>query len=476
MQPAGYGPGPGGGLMPNFNLSSKPIYLQNNVYYQQQPSGILNPQTQQQQILNNGLLFQNPSTFVPNTMHYFTPQMPSQNAYPQKGSSSYAESYMCTDSEEEISPTENPWQDVRRKRKRMTKPLSKPTQPNLNQSTTPVDPASQSNRFSVLSKENPKEDPKEENQMKVGTTTTENTLKAPPIFIQGVANYPEMIKWINTVIKQEDYIPKAMHDNVVKINEKSTDNFRKLSKHLQDNKIIHHTYQIKQDRAYRVVTRHLHPTIPVKEIREELHQKGFQTRNIYNIKRKTDKNPLSLFFVDLEPADNNKLIYDLKYLLNMSIKVEAPHKRNDIVQCTRCQSYNHTKAYCYRPHACVKCGGAHNSATCKKTRETAATCALCGGDHPANYKGCRVYQDLQKKNRPNSNPSMPNRNHSTPIYQNAAYAQTLKTNLDQTTAQTSTEVILTKFLDEFKNLFSQLLQQNSMVLNMLTTVINKINS
>jgi hypothetical protein len=33
---------------------------------------------------------------------------------------------------------------------------------------------------------------------------------------------------------------------------------------------------------------------------------------------------------------------------------------------------------------------------------------------------------------------------------------------------------LTKFLDEFKNLIQQLLQQNTMVLNMLTTLVNKM--
>jgi hypothetical protein len=34
--------------------------------------------------------------------------------------------------------------------------------------------------------------------------------------------------------------------------------------------------------------------------------------------------------------------------------------------------------------------------------------------------------------------------------------------------------ILTKFLDEFKNLIQQLLQQNTMVLNMLKTLVNKM--
>jgi hypothetical protein len=34
--------------------------------------------------------------------------------------------------------------------------------------------------------------------------------------------------------------------------------------------------------------------------------------------------------------------------------------------------------------------------------------------------------------------------------------------------------ILTKFLEEFKSMFNQIIQQNSMVLNMLTALIGKI--
>jgi len=44
-----------------------------------------------------------------------------------------------------------------------------------------------------------------------------------------------------------------------------------------------------------------------------------------NIKHKQRKDPLSLFFVDLEPQTNNKEIFNLKILGNTKITVEAPH-------------------------------------------------------------------------------------------------------------------------------------------------------
>ncbi|KAI5743663.1 hypothetical protein M8J77_020854 [Diaphorina citri] len=139
---------------------------------------------------------------------------------------------------------------------------------------------------------------------------------------------------------------------------------------------------------------------------------GFKVRNITNILGQTNKSPLNLFFVDLEPAENNKQIFELKYLFNMKIAIEPPHKSTNIVQCTRCQTYGHTKAYCTHPFACVKCGGDHSTSSCSKSQDLPATCALCDGPHPANYKGCTVYKDLQnlRKNKPTAQQRQPNSN------------------------------------------------------------------
>lgn len=157
------------------------------------------------------------------------------------------------------------------------------------------------------------------------------------------------------------------------------------------------------------------------------------------------------------------------------------------MQCTRCQNYGHTKTYCNRPFACVKCAGPHDTKICKKTKDTRATCILCGGSHPANYKGCIVYQELLRKYQPNRQPpnikppvftsqnfppllSQNNQSSSNqPIYSQATYNQAVKNQ-----HPSNDDLSLKQFLDEFKNMFNQLLQQNSMILNMLTTVINKL--
>jgi len=165
--------------------------------------------------------------------------------------------------------------------------------------------------------------------------------------------------------------------------------YRTLIRHIQEINIYYHTYQHKEERAYRIVIKHLHHSTDIDEIRQELLELGHKAWNIQNAQHRITKETLNLFLIDLEPAQNNKEIYKITALQNKIIQIEPPRsKRNNIVQCVRCQHYGHTKSYCNWPFSCVKCGGCHNSKDCTKSKDTPATCALCGGNYPANYRGC----------------------------------------------------------------------------------------
>jgi hypothetical protein len=228
------------------------------------------------------------------------------------------------------------------------------------------------------------------------------------------------------------------------------------------------------------------PVLP-DEIAGELNTKGHKVRNIYNVKHRVSKEPLPLFFVVLEPNENNKEIYNLKFLYNTKIKVEPPRKKKDIMQCTRCQDYGHSETYCSKPYYCVKCGKQHDSKTCTKSNDTPDTCALCKGSHPANYKGCSVYKELLNHknkhnprqcivqspyhiNNPNTNPPQDISTYNNNQNNVPTYAQVFNRNNNNNDIDNK----FSSFPLEFKNMFSELLNQNSMILTMLTTVINKL--
>ena len=146
--------------------------------------------------------------------------------------------------------------------------------------------------------------------------------KPPPIFVYGVLNLPQMIHKLQNIVEIEQYTTRSMANNTIKINCTIPDTFRKLMKFMNENNIIYHTYQPKEERAYRVVIKYLHHSTDTKEITEELSNQGHKIRNIINAKQRKTKEPLNLFFVDLEPADNNKDIYKIRKVLNSCVQIE----------------------------------------------------------------------------------------------------------------------------------------------------------
>ena len=53
----------------------------------------------------------------------------------------------------------------------------------------------------------------------------------------------------------------------------------------------------------------------------------------------------------------------------MKFIVEAPRKKNHIVQCTRCEFYGHTKSSCSRPYAALSVGGKTIRPCAQKTQQ-----------------------------------------------------------------------------------------------------------
>lgn len=104
-----------------------------------------------------------------------------------------------------------------------------------------------------------------------------------------------------------------------------------------------------------------------------------------------------MYYVDLKSGPGSKLIYNTKYLLNCRITFEVPRPKRQLPQCATCQRYGHTRRFCFRKPRCVKCTDEHSTANCpRKGRSDNVKCVLCNGNHPANYKGCSVYKDLQR--------------------------------------------------------------------------------
>ncbi|CAH2086980.1 unnamed protein product [Euphydryas editha] len=113
--------------------------------------------------------------------------------------------------------------------------------------------------------------------------------------------------------------------------------------------------------------------------------------------KRITKKPLPMHFIEVESNNNNKDIYNIKSLLHCRVIFEPQRPKRDIPQCSNCQQYGYTRKYCFRKIKCIKCAGDDASSKCeRKERSNSVKCILCDGNHPANYKSCAVYKELQR--------------------------------------------------------------------------------
>lgn len=384
--------------------------------------------------------------------------MPNLNAETSNLSSSSDEGHNDDDEDG------NNWQQVPPKRKYTGSPNI------LNEKRFHLDDGpSTCNRFGVLATNEPDDNNNE---------TAENTTKPPPIFIPHVQDIAKMVNKINQVIPNLDYHFKSLRDGQVRLVVKKVESYRKLVKYFDSAKCSYHTFQLKQDRAFRVVIKGLHHSTPISDIKAMLLSMGHQVRSVRNIVSRATKEPLPMFFVDLDPGSNNKEIYHIKSLDNAIISVEAPKKFDDIVQCHRCQDFGHTKSYCKKNFRCVKCGADHATSECTKLPNIPPKCVHCSQQHTANYRGCSIYQKLlhtrlastNKGKQPANNISFTrpdNGFQSIPQSvepSNFTYAQVLRNN----------DSGVTNILEKIEAMLAKQIELTNTLMNMMSMIMTKL--
>lgn len=216
-------------------------------------------------------------------------------------------------------------------------------------------------------------------------------------------------------------------------------------------------------------------------------------RNVTNVKHHQTKISLPMFFIGIDPnGENDTDIFSITSILHTKVKIEEPYKKRQIPQCQNCQTYGHTRSYCAYPPICVKCGENHLSSSCTKSPDLPAKCGLCQGAHPANYKGCTIYQTISRKHNINTSskkaqqsppPNLiinTNPDHQQPGSENTprsrtyAYVTEGHQSANRNTPINTNETSLQKFLDEFKSILIPLIFLLTTVLSNFTNTKNAI--
>lgn len=311
---------------------------------------------------------------------------------------------------------------------------------------------------------------------------TSKTLKPPPIMLYGIKNVTKLKETIEVVLDKTQYSFKIVTKNQMRVSTENMEAYKKIMAVVREKQLIGHTFVPKSERPCRIVIKNLHHSTPIQAIKDVIEETGNTVKGeIINARHGSTKTPLSTWFVNLEPGPNNSEVKNIKYIYHTSVKIEDPIRKNTIPQCKRCQQYGHTKNYCMRPYRCVKCAESHNTADCpKKDRQEPAKCALCLEDHAANYRGCRVFKEIEKRkfgSRPNNKSAKPNQQESKNPKKPKSGTDEYTPNLgNKTYAQATAGVTgsLEAILSEQTKKLDRLIDHMSTLMGLLTTIVNKL--
>ncbi|KAJ8911187.1 hypothetical protein NQ315_006030 [Exocentrus adspersus] len=180
---------------------------------------------------------------------------------------------------------------------------------------------------------------------------------------------------------------KLTLDGVV-IHPVSADDHRLITRTLEADKQEYHTYSLQEEKTLRVVVRGIPTGIAEEEVKSDLQAQGFTVLAAHRMTSRKRKE-------------------EVRRCCALVVRVEKQRQQAGVNQCHRCQRFGHGQSKCTAQHKCVKCGASHATATCQRPREEPASCANCGGSHPASYRGCEKFPKLAKKTAaaPERNPA-----------------------------------------------------------------------
>jgi hypothetical protein len=95
----------------------------------------------------------------------------------------------------------------------------------------------------------------------------------PPIFIETHLNYNNLCLKLKELIDESSFVCKSSKKGV-KIQTFSSDLYRSVIKYFKEESISFHSYQFKENKAYKIAIQNLHPSTDIKYMSKELSELG----------------------------------------------------------------------------------------------------------------------------------------------------------------------------------------------------------
>jgi hypothetical protein len=228
-------------------------------------------------------------------------------------------------------------------------------------------------------------------------------VRLPPITVVGMSLTEVRGKLKNSPISEPHL---AIVRDGIKIFTNSIEDYNKLKSHLAASDTKFFTHQLREEQTNKFVIHGL-PKIDCKELLNELTKMGAKPVAVRELSIKKKQNPDHCVYIVSFLKKDRVTILDLKEFRAISyVRVRWEiFRRTQIgpTQCNKCMRFGHGTSNCHMQARCKRCGEQHATKDCTHLPQqmeadgatTALTidqskvkCALCGGNHTANYSKC----------------------------------------------------------------------------------------
>ncbi|XP_072948725.1 uncharacterized protein [Epargyreus clarus] len=224
----------------------------------------------------------------------------------------------------------------------------------------------------------------------------------PPLIVEKLPNWHQHLKVLKEQLGRT--INARPFGQGVRFSPKDAGEYRLIQSYLTDlearERISWYTYSLPKEQSLKVAIRGLPSDTDPQDIMEELRDLGYSPEYARAIRARRGRPGCIHLAILKRTEDLIPGIYAVRELLCMpGIKIEAWRGKKGPAQCHRCQQFRHSSHNCHRHLACVRCGEQHAAHQCPRPREQPATCANCGGPHPANHTACPVFRREARNKR-----------------------------------------------------------------------------
>lgn len=285
--------------------------------------------------------------------------------------------------------------------------------------------------------------------------------KTPPIYIFDV-DPNTLIDFVKNGLNINEFKIREHSNNKIQLLTSSIEDYSKIRAYLLETKTKFFSFTPKNLKTKTFLLKGLTANMDCNVILNEL--KKFESENLNFIKvspfttKRSDTNGhnLPIYLVQINGESNVNELKTIRGLLYRCIHWEGLRKPQ-ITQCRNCQSFLHSAANCYLPRRCVKCKDHHEIGKCLLkevpiNERQKLYCVLYNNHgHPASYKGCPKYKELQQKLRAKKQLFSDKRNKHGPIIvnDNLSYANMVKNNY--TNQSTNINNTINNVLEQLNN-------------------------